>query len=175
MGRSSPIWGGMEEENEVMVEMLRTWEERTNATWALERVPPTSPLFIDELGEFEVSKTTLRKDKNPHCPICLERLAVGDMATRLPCRHLYHYECLLPWLQLGQSLCLLACGCGFCGVTGSQPGGLGLSLLLAEGADEDDEDHNERNADDSADGRTCSQACIVLGGGAGRTGKRRHG
>ena len=89
-----------------MVEMLRTWEERTNATWALERVPPTSPLFIDELGEFEVSKTTLRKDKNPHCPICLERLAVGDMATRLPCRHLYHYECLLPWLQRS-NLCAL--------------------------------------------------------------------
>ena len=32
------------------------------------------------------------------CSICCERLIDGFTITRLPCGHLYHYTCSLPWL-----------------------------------------------------------------------------
>jgi hypothetical protein len=31
------------------------------------------------------------------CSICLAELLVGTQATRLPCSHLYHEECIMKW------------------------------------------------------------------------------
>mmetsp|Transcript_2108 Transcript_2108/g.4690 ORF Transcript_2108/g.4690 Transcript_2108/m.4690 type:complete len:287 (-) Transcript_2108:31-891(-) len=42
------------------------------------------------------------------CPICLEAFSVGeDVAwSRLEnCRHVFHYECIMPWAMLGNLLC----------------------------------------------------------------------
>lgn len=33
------------------------------------------------------------------CPVCLEGLSVGTKAVKLPCLHLFHQTCLLPWLS----------------------------------------------------------------------------
>lgn len=33
------------------------------------------------------------------CPVCLKEYSIGDVAKKLPCKHAYHPECILPWLQ----------------------------------------------------------------------------
>lgn len=33
------------------------------------------------------------------CSICLAELSVGSKATRLPCSHFYHEECVMKWLD----------------------------------------------------------------------------
>ena len=33
------------------------------------------------------------------CSICSERLVDGVVLTRLPCGHLYHISCIVPWLN----------------------------------------------------------------------------
>lgn len=42
------------------------------------------------------------------CPICIEPFQVGEGVawSRLGhCRHAFHYDCLLPWLVMGHTLC----------------------------------------------------------------------
>ncbi|KAJ1625010.1 hypothetical protein T492DRAFT_598095 [Pavlovales sp. CCMP2436] len=40
------------------------------------------------------------------CAICLERIILGESATRLPkCRHVYHRECIMPWLSTRKATC----------------------------------------------------------------------
>ncbi|KAI8872767.1 hypothetical protein GQ42DRAFT_131925 [Ramicandelaber brevisporus] len=33
------------------------------------------------------------------CTICLEDFQVGDVARSLPCRHIFHGDCIDPWLK----------------------------------------------------------------------------
>lgn len=35
----------------------------------------------------------------PCCPICSEDYILGEIATLLPCTHVYHRACVLPWLE----------------------------------------------------------------------------
>ncbi|OAY41965.1 E3 ubiquitin-protein ligase SIRP1 [Manihot esculenta] len=37
------------------------------------------------------------------CSICLEELNVGDEAKEMPCKHKFHSECILPWLEIHSS------------------------------------------------------------------------
>ena len=38
-------------------------------------------------------------DGNRECCVCLEAQEVGDRATKLPCGHLFHTECVVQWLR----------------------------------------------------------------------------
>jgi E3 ubiquitin-protein ligase AIP2 len=33
------------------------------------------------------------------CPVCTEELVVDDRVQQLPCKHVFHVDCLKPWLQ----------------------------------------------------------------------------
>jgi len=46
-------------------------------------------------------------ERNCSCSICLEDFVAGDKLRLLPCKHLYHLECILPWLTERQSTCPL--------------------------------------------------------------------
>ena len=35
----------------------------------------------------------------PGCPVCSEDYTVGDNVTQLPCGHIYHNACVMPWLE----------------------------------------------------------------------------
>jgi len=35
----------------------------------------------------------------PSCPICSEDYHVAEKATRIPCGHFYHRDCIMPWLE----------------------------------------------------------------------------
>lgn len=35
----------------------------------------------------------------PGCPVCSEDYVVGDHVTQLPCGHIYHDACVMPWLE----------------------------------------------------------------------------
>jgi hypothetical protein len=39
----------------------------------------------------------------PSCPICSEDFVVGTEETKLPCGHLYHRTCVMPWLETKQN------------------------------------------------------------------------
>ena len=33
-----------------------------------------------------------------HCPICLGQFQIGTQAREMPCNHIYHSDCIIPWL-----------------------------------------------------------------------------
>lgn len=58
-------------------------------------------------GSFDVnSLPILVADANEEaCPICLEGIDRGDRYHTLPCGHAYHMDCIVPWIQKGNSKC----------------------------------------------------------------------
>jgi len=53
--------------------------------------PPASREFIASL-----TTVTGMSDK---CSICLLELDNGEISKKLPCRHCFHGECIIPWLK----------------------------------------------------------------------------
>uniref|UniRef100_A0A0A9EWC3 RING-type domain-containing protein n=1 Tax=Arundo donax TaxID=35708 RepID=A0A0A9EWC3_ARUDO len=37
------------------------------------------------------------------CPVCLEDYAAGERAREMPCRHMFHANCIVPWLEMHSS------------------------------------------------------------------------
>ncbi|KAJ8505836.1 hypothetical protein OPV22_006722 [Ensete ventricosum] len=46
---------------------------------------------------------TVKVEENTSCPVCLEDMDVGAEAREMPCKHKFHGECILPWLELHSS------------------------------------------------------------------------
>ncbi|CAI2373637.1 unnamed protein product [Moneuplotes crassus] len=52
---------------------------------------------ISESHQTKNSETG--KNEYPNCTVCLNDMKISDEAIYMPCRHLFHKDCLLPWLQ----------------------------------------------------------------------------
>ena len=48
-----------------------------------------------------MEKTEVSKEETgSSCPICLKGYEAGEAISSLPCKHSFHVNCLLPWLQV---------------------------------------------------------------------------
>ncbi|KAI3444270.1 hypothetical protein Pfo_000935 [Paulownia fortunei] len=59
--------------------------------------PPASRSSIDALPTIKISKKHVRADST--CAVCKEKFELGSQVRKLPCKHLYHSECIVPWLE----------------------------------------------------------------------------
>ncbi|XP_021299775.1 probable E3 ubiquitin-protein ligase HIP1 [Herrania umbratica] len=50
----------------------------------------------DQKGEEKIKKRRLEAE---NCVICLEELKVGSDASRMPCSHIFHGDCIEEWLK----------------------------------------------------------------------------
>ncbi|CAG0892286.1 unnamed protein product [Cyprideis torosa] len=60
--------------------------------------PPMTEEQIRSLPTVKISDKEVKKGMQ--CSICMEDFVVGDDASQLPCEHLFHNRCIVPWLQL---------------------------------------------------------------------------
>ena len=64
---------------------------------------PRAPLGEEELERMRATEKAagsyFAENAAPRCAICMEDFVAGDDTVRLPCTHLYHYECASRWLQ----------------------------------------------------------------------------
>lgn len=60
--------------------------------------PPAAVSFVNSLPHVIINEEHEKHD-GLACAICKDALAIGTEVNRLPCNHLYHPSCILPWLS----------------------------------------------------------------------------
>ncbi|KAJ4891986.1 RING-H2 finger C2A [Raphanus sativus] len=65
--------------------------------------PPASKSAIEALPVIEIAPTHLVSDSQSHCAVCKETFILSSEAREMPCNHIYHPDCILPWLAIRNS------------------------------------------------------------------------
>lgn len=63
--------------------------------------PPASKSAVESMPIVEIGESQV--DSELHCAVCKEEFELGSEAREMPCKHLYHSDCILPWLSLRNS------------------------------------------------------------------------
>jgi len=58
--------------------------------------PPAPQSAIDSMPVVKINRRHL--DEDPQCAVCKDKFEVGAEAREMPCKHLYHTDCIIPWL-----------------------------------------------------------------------------
>ncbi|KAF8751327.1 hypothetical protein HU200_012210 [Digitaria exilis] len=57
---------------------------------------PAPQSAIDSMPVVKINRRHLNDD--PQCPVCKDKFEIGAEAREMPCKHLYHTDCIIPWL-----------------------------------------------------------------------------
>ncbi|KAJ9185232.1 hypothetical protein P3X46_004889 [Hevea brasiliensis] len=63
--------------------------------------PPASKAAIESMPVVKILSSHVSTE--PHCAICKEPFELNTEAREMPCKHIYHSDCILPWLSLRNS------------------------------------------------------------------------
>ncbi|KAH9603367.1 hypothetical protein KSS87_020976 [Heliosperma pusillum] len=64
--------------------------------------PPAAKSAVEGLPTVDVTEETLQSDSS-QCAVCMDEFELGAQAKQLPCNHVYHKDCIVPWLELHNS------------------------------------------------------------------------
>ncbi|GMH30584.1 hypothetical protein Nepgr_032427 [Nepenthes gracilis] len=63
--------------------------------------PPASKAAIESMPTIEIVEAHINSES--HCAVCKDPFELGSEAREMPCKHIYHSDCILPWLSLRNS------------------------------------------------------------------------
>ncbi|XP_074279599.1 putative E3 ubiquitin-protein ligase RHC2A [Silene latifolia] len=63
--------------------------------------PPASKFAIESMPTVSIAENHISAAE--HCAVCKEAFELGAAAREMPCKHIYHNDCILPWLNLRNS------------------------------------------------------------------------
>ncbi|XP_038907201.1 E3 ubiquitin-protein ligase RING1-like [Benincasa hispida] len=64
--------------------------------------PPASKSAIEKLPTVTVTEDLLNSEMN-QCAVCIDEFEKGIKVKQMPCKHVFHDYCILPWLELHNS------------------------------------------------------------------------
>ncbi|XP_040381357.1 E3 ubiquitin-protein ligase RING1-like [Oryza brachyantha] len=65
--------------------------------------PPAAKSAVAALPDVAVSADMMAADGGAQCAVCMDDFHLGADAKQLPCKHVFHKDCILPWLDLHSS------------------------------------------------------------------------
>ncbi|GMY14518.1 E3 ubiquitin-protein ligase RDUF1-like [Fagus crenata] len=63
--------------------------------------PPASKAAIESMPFIKIVASHVSTES--HCAICKEPFELDSEAREMPCKHIYHSDCILPWLSIRNS------------------------------------------------------------------------
>ena len=63
--------------------------------------PPASKAAVESLPTIKIVDSHVLSET--HCAVCTEPFELNSEAREMPCKHIYHSDCILPWLSLRNS------------------------------------------------------------------------
>ncbi|KAI3799862.1 hypothetical protein L1987_35167 [Smallanthus sonchifolius] len=72
-----------------------------NGIGRIDTNPPASNAAIEAMPTIEIQENHVSLES--YCAVCKEPLDLGSETKEMPCQHLYHSDCILPWLALRNS------------------------------------------------------------------------
>ncbi|KAL5728500.1 RING-type E3 ubiquitin transferase [Ranunculus cassubicifolius] len=68
------------------------------------RQPPASKEVIEKLPVVTISKEMIESlGIDMECAVCRENVYVNEKMHELPCKHMFHLHCLIPWMDIHNS------------------------------------------------------------------------
>lgn len=64
--------------------------------------PPASKSAIQALPVIKITNDLMDSDSS-QCAVCKDSFELGEEAKQMPCKHIYHSDCILPWLEMHNS------------------------------------------------------------------------
>ncbi|CAK9162483.1 unnamed protein product [Ilex paraguariensis] len=64
--------------------------------------PPASKSVIEGLPNIKITQELLASDSS-QCAVCKDGFEIHEEVKQIPCRHIYHKDCITPWLELHNS------------------------------------------------------------------------
>lgn len=64
--------------------------------------PPASKSAVEKLPDIKINEEMLASDSS-QCAVCKDSFELQEEAKQMPCKHIYHKDCILPWLELHNS------------------------------------------------------------------------
>ncbi|KAL8462832.1 hypothetical protein ACS0TY_032921 [Phlomoides rotata] len=72
-----------------------------NGIGRIDSNPPASKAAIESMPTIDITDEHIAIES--YCAVCKEPFEMGSEAREMPCKHLYHQDCILPWLSLRNS------------------------------------------------------------------------
>lgn len=64
--------------------------------------PPASKSAVEALPSVKISEELMSSDSS-QCAVCKDSFELNEIAKQMPCKHIYHSGCIVPWLELHNS------------------------------------------------------------------------
>ena len=64
--------------------------------------PPASKIAINSLESIEINEEKLMELKSNNlleCSVCKDQFEINQKIKKIPCKHHFHLECIMPWLK----------------------------------------------------------------------------
>lgn len=60
---------------------------------------PASKSAVEAIPSVKITSAFLEIDPIVICAVCKDQFVIDDETKELPCKHMYHPDCILPWLS----------------------------------------------------------------------------
>ncbi|PKA48082.1 E3 ubiquitin-protein ligase RING1-like [Apostasia shenzhenica] len=64
--------------------------------------PPAAKTAVASLPDIKITDDLLASDE-AQCAVCKDFFEIGEEVKQMPCKHIFHKDCILPWLELHNS------------------------------------------------------------------------